>query len=396
MLFSHLILTSILPLYTLGLDLDTSDSSSICDAASIIATGALHYYDGSTYGGSVGCFKPPYYWWEYGIAFGSLIRFQHLCQNTSYEDMIYTALLSQAGDEHNYQPTNQSNTEGNDDQATWGLTVLEAAEYSFKDPKQNGNPYSWTELAENVFDAIYKRWDEDSCNGGLRWQYNKDRGGYNYKATIANSNLFQMSARLARLTGDEKYVTAAKEIYNWIMGAGLAYEGEWGTEVYDGTYTDDNCTDVTKVLWTYNYGVLLGGTAYLYDVTKDETWKDRTNKIILGSQTLYNNSVLYERACQTYNICNTDQRVFKAVYARYLAQASKLIPDFEETIAGLIKPSAEAAAKSCSGGSDGVTCGLSWNDDGWDGYYGLGEQLNALEIIQNLLINDRDGPKKHK
>ena len=48
MLFSHLILTSILPLYTLGLDLDTSDSSSICDAASIIATGALHYYDGST------------------------------------------------------------------------------------------------------------------------------------------------------------------------------------------------------------------------------------------------------------------------------------------------------------------------------------------------------------
>lgn len=393
MRFSHLILTSLISI-TSALKLDTSDTDSICEVASIIADGVLNYYDGSRYGGSVGCFSPPYYWWEYGVAFGSLLRFQHMCNNDTYENLVYNALLSQAGDDKNYQPTNQTNSEGNDDQATWGLTVLEAAEINFKSPTDDGYP-SWTKLAENVFDAIYKRWDEDTCNGGLRWQYNSNRDGYDYKATIANSNLFQMSARLARLTGETKYVDYAKEIYNWILGSGLIDEGEWGTEVYDGSYTDDNCTDVTKVLWTYNYGVLLGGTAYLYDVTNDEDWKDRTENIILGSQTLYNNSILYERACQTYDICSTDQRVFKAIYARYLAITSKLIPDFEEKITGLIKPSAKAAAKSCSGGSDGVTCGLSWNYDGWDGYYGLGEQLNALEIVQNLLINDRDGPKKH-
>ncbi|CCH46055.1 Mannan endo-1,6-alpha-mannosidase [Wickerhamomyces ciferrii] len=394
MRFTHLVISSLTFIQSLALDLDTSDSKSICKAASTIAQGALHYYDGSEYGGSVGCFKPPYYWWEYGVAFGSLIKYQHLCEDNTHENLVYNAIVSQMGDDKNYQPTNQSNTEGNDDQATWGLTVLEAAENGFKSPEQDGHP-SWTQLAKNVFDAIYKRWDEDSCNGGLRWQYEESRGGYNYKATVANANLFQMSARLARLTGETKYVDSAKEIYNWILGSGLAHEGEWGIEVYDGSYTDDNCTDVTKVLWTYNYGVLLAGTAYLYDVTKDEEWKDRTSKIISGSQILYNNTVLYERACQTYDICNTDQRVFKAIYARYLAIAAKLIPDTAETVKGLIEPSAEAAAQSCSGGSDGVTCGLNWNIDGWDGKYGLGEQLSALEIIQNLLVTDRDGPKKH-
>jgi len=393
-LLYHLLFTSFISHITLAIHLNTSNEDSICSAASIIADGALSYYDGHSYGGSIGCFKSPYYWWEYGTAFSSLIRFQHVCENNTFEDLIYDAVLSQAGDDFNYQPTNQSNNEGNDDQATWGLTVLEAAEYSFKSPQDDGKP-SWTELAENVFNAIYSRWDQDTCNGGLRWQYDSKRDGYDYKATIANANLFQMSARLARLTGNTTYVDASKEIFDWVMGVGLAHEGEWGTEVYDGSYTTDNCSDITKVLWTYNYGVLLGGCAYLYDLTNDEEWKSHTEKIILGSQIFYNNSIMYERACQTYNICNTDQRVFKSIYTRYLAQAGKLIPDLRKKIHGLIEPSAKGAAQSCSGGSDKVTCGLSWNYDGWDGKYGLGEQLNALEVIQNLLINERDGPKKH-
>ena len=57
-----------------------------------------------------------------------------------------------------------------------------------------------------------------------------------------------------------------------------------------------------------------------------------------------------------------------------------------------IQASALGAAQSCSGGRDGHTCGLNWFYDGWDGKWGLGEQMSALEIMQNLLCLDRPAP----
>ena len=52
---------------------------------------------------------------------------------------------------------------------------------------------------------------------------------------------------------------------------------------------------------------------------------------------------------------------------------------------GCKRPPAEHGAQ-CSGGSDGVTCGQTWNSTTWDGKDGLGEQMSALAIIQNNLI----------
>ena len=57
-----------------------------------------------------------------------------------------------------------------------------------------------------------------------------------------------------------------------------------------------------------------------------------------------------------------------------------------------INASALAAAKSCSGGYDGHTCGLNWFYDGWDSNYGLGEQMSALEVIVNTRALDRPPP----
>jgi mannan endo-1,6-alpha-mannosidase len=51
-----------------------------------------------------------------------------------------------------------------------------------------------------------------------------------------------------------------------------------------------------------------------------------------------------------------------------------------------------AAAQSCTGGNDGVTCGHKWWTEGWDGQYGVGEQMSALEVIQSNLIERVKGP----
>jgi mannan endo-1,6-alpha-mannosidase len=108
-----------------------------------------------------------------------------------------------------------------------------------------------------------------------------------------------------------------------------------------------------------------------------------------------NKTIMFEAGCERNppaNACNTDQRSFKAYLSRWLAATSLLAPWTSETITPLLRDSALAAAQSCSGGTDGVTCGEKWWTEGWDGVYGVGEQMCALEVIQSNLIARVKGP----
>lgn len=96
---------------------------------------------------------------------------------------------------------------------------------------------------------------------------------------------------------------------------------------------------------------------------------------------------MYERSCEGGATgCNNDQQSFKAYLSRWLWGTAKLCPWTYETIYTKMSTSAKQAALQCSGGTDGVTCGLKWtNGATWDGKYGVGEQMAALEAIAGLL-----------
>ncbi|KAH3674298.1 hypothetical protein WICPIJ_009609, partial [Wickerhamomyces pijperi] len=374
---------------TSGIQIDTSNKESVCKAASIVIDDLLQYYSGN------GEFLQPYYWWQYGVTFGSLLNYQHICGNDSLQTMIYKGMVAQVGSDWDYQPSTRDDI-GNDDIGTWALVAIQAAEQGFTNPSDvDDSAPSWLEIAENSFRLLWSRWDTGTCNGGVRWQFEETDSGYSYKATIANANLFQLSARLARYTGNTTYVDVCDEMYDWIAGAGLVNPLEYGSEVYDGFHTTSNCTDLVKVMWTYNYGVLIGGSAYLYNLTEQEKWYHRTDSILTGSQILYNDTVLYERACEYYNTCNTDQTIFKGIYTRYIGVASQLIPKMQDRINGLIVPSALGAAQSCAGGDSGFECGMRWAiETGYDNNPGLGQQVNALEIFLNSVVNESGVPSK--
>lgn len=106
---------------------------------------------------------------------------------------------------------------------------------------------------------------------------------------------------------------------------------------------------------------------------------------------------MFEAACERGPVgsdqgCNIDQRSFKAYFSRWLAATVQLAPWTADTIMPLLRTSALAAAQSCVGGSDGVTCGTKWWVAGWDGQYGVGEQMSALEVIQSNLVARAKGP----
>jgi mannan endo-1,6-alpha-mannosidase len=270
---------------------------------------------------------------------------------------------------------------------------MSALEYQFPDPEKA--PTDYLDVAINSFNNIVGRWDEGTCGGGLKWQiYPENAYGYNYKNSISNGCTFALGARLARYTGNQTYADWAKKIYDWTEKVGLITDKY---EVFDGVDDKTGCKEVAdKTQWTYNNAMFLHGSAFMFDYTNgDNVWKERTAGFLGHAELLFfkpfenATNVMYEWACETGESgrhCNLDQQSFKAYLSRFMAKTAIMAPFTKDTITKYLKASAVGAAKSCSGGNDGVTCGSKWYTGAWDGTSGVGQQLSALEVTQALLM----------
>ena len=369
----------------------------------------MKYYTGNQTGQTPGNLPQPYYWWEAGAAFGALIDYYYYTGNSEYNEVTTQAMLFQVGPNNDYMPPNQTKTEGNDDQAFWGMAAMSAAEQKFPDPPRD-KP-QWLALAQAVFNSQALRWDNSTCGGGLRWQIFTFNNGYNYKNTISNGCFFNMAARLAMYTGNSTYAAWADTMWDWVARVGLMSPQY---QFYDGTDDTLNCSAINHIQWTYNAGVFLLGAANMYNYvslippTENDSvlialqtngsaiWKERVEGILTATDVFFSPqvpNVMYEVACEGNGKCDVDQRSFKAYLSRWMAATTKMAPFTYDFVMTRLRASAQAAAQQCSGGADGQTCGLRWTQGPkWDGNYGVGEQMSALEVIQSNLIAKVSGP----
>ncbi|KAG9231464.1 glycosyl hydrolase [Amylocarpus encephaloides] len=372
-----------------AIDLDPSKPDSIKSAASAIAHGMMNYYHGNVTNTpeTIGVLGPPYYWWESGAMWGAMMDYYYYTNDSSYNEVLTTALLSQVGPEQDFMVPLHEKDEGNDDQAFWGFAAMSAAEKDF--PQPTTGDYTWAELVERLWNTQVQRWDTDHCGGGLRWQIFSFNNGYNYKNTVSNGAFFQLSARLARFTGNQTYMDWAETSYEWCVDLNLITPD---FHVYDGTDLTKNCTDQNKLIWSYNAGIFLYGSAMMYNYTNGSAiWQNRTEGFFNATANFFNpfknaTDIMYEPACETVNTCNTDQFSFKAYLSRFMWATTLIAPFTTEATTQLLTASAQAAVQSCTGGSDGETCGVRWYVEGWDGTWGAGQQMSALETVQGLLI----------
>ena len=177
------------------------------------------------------------------------------------------AITWQAGTDGEFMPQNQTKDEGNDDQAFWAFTAMSAAELNFPAPGSDYQGYpTYAAMSQAVFNLQTARWDAATCNGGMRWQIQPLNAGYDYKNVAANGAYFQLAARLARYTGNTTYATYAEKMWNWLEASVLIDQGDGTTwKVYDGTGVDVQCSDANHAQYSYNYGLLIAGLAYMYD-----------------------------------------------------------------------------------------------------------------------------------
>lgn len=417
-----LLLTTFIP-SSLAIDLDVNDNDSIQKAQIIAAEEMLDYYNPNSdkEGNEVGMMQPPYYWWESGVAWWMLLNTYYTNDNKTmknkYKKIVKDAFLAQTGPNWDYLPASQASTEGNDDQGFWGVAAMDAAEKNFSNP--GSDEPQWLYLAQSVFNTMSVRWETGSCGGGLRWQIYPWNGGWTYKNSVSNGCLFHIGARLARYTGNSSYMHWAEKVWDWEEDVKLLdhYFSNDTLSVFDGAHMAKNCSDTSRLEWTYNSGLFISGCAYLYNHTNDTIWLDRAQKIWNRAKVFFKteNKIMYEAACQPSNQCNNDQRSFKGIFSAFLGLTVLMSPgtSFDEEIWEYLQNSAKGAAQSCTGGYSGTTCGLNWfytdtDDKDFvpsidqvsmiqnDGEFGLGEQICALGVFNSLLVHTKPGPLSEK
>lgn len=97
-----------------------------------------------------------------------MLGYWHYTGDTTYNSYITQGLQYQVGQYNDFEPSNQTFDLGNDDQSFWAFSAMEAAEYAFPNPPDT-EP-QWLALVQAVFNRQAARWDNTTCNGGLRWQ----------------------------------------------------------------------------------------------------------------------------------------------------------------------------------------------------------------------------------
>ncbi|CAJ2502952.1 Uu.00g103460.m01.CDS01 [Anthostomella pinea] len=385
-LVSLISLTPIVAHAALQVDLESPDS--IKTAAKLVAGDLLSYYQGREPGHTLGILPGPppdgdYYWWQAGAMWGGMIDYWYWTGDDTYNDIVYEAILAQAGPDRDFMDKNWTLSLGNDDQSFWGMTALSAAESNFQDPPQ-GEP-QWLALAQAV-------WNEQAspdrrgpeCGGGLRWQIQPTNRGYDYKNTIPNAIFFNMGARLARYTNNDTYAQHSTDTWNWLIEH-VYIDDKFN--VYDGAHIADNCTTVNKQQFSYNAAVLLLGAAHMYNYTNaSKDWEARVSGLLDGiERVFFLNGTAYEPTCEA-RICLTDPISFKGYLHRWMAVSSQVAPFIHDRVMGLLKTSTRAAVDQCTGGADGRQCGFHWSTGMYDGATGAGQEMNVVGALASLLI----------
>lgn len=115
---------------------------------------------------------------------------------------------------------------------------------------------------------------DSHCTG---WQIFPWLNGWMYKNTASNGGLFHLGARLAMYTKNDTYAKWAEKAYDW-MAQSPILPGN-GT-VMDGTNIASNppCSKADPTQWTYNYGIMIAGAAYVSLI-----WSARRKQLLTHS-----------------------------------------------------------------------------------------------------------------
>jgi len=377
--------------------IDWNDDKSIAAAAKLVATDMLSFYPpyNGVLGWTIGILPGPppdgdYYWWQGGAMWGTLLDYRHYTGDHDFDKYISEAMIAQVGQNRDYNPRNWSASMGNDDQAFWGMSAMIATETGYTDPPKDGPQWlAAVQAIVNEQTSMERRAPDDGtpCSWGLRWQVYSTNNGWDYINTISNACYMNMNARLGRYFGNTTYLDQAERTYNLMRKLGYISDKY---DVYDGAHLP-NCSDINKFQFSYNAALLIQSAAFMHSATTGATqakWKTELDALVKNTIAVFfeakgSEGIAFELNCESAK-CTTDMESFKGYLHRWLAYAVRLVPEMKDTIMPVLRTSAQAAVKTCTGGDNGRMCGFRWSTGVFD-KLSAGHQMNVLGALVSVM-----------
>ncbi|KAK8038467.1 hypothetical protein PG993_006878 [Apiospora rasikravindrae] len=389
-----------------AIDVDINNEDSVKKAAALVAEDLMSYYEGDKPGEVPGILPGPppfgggdYYWWSGGLLWNTMIDYGNVTGDTKYVDTVVKGLGWQLGEHKDFLPSNWTLQASNGDQAIWAGAALTAAMSGLPVPSTAGVS-DWLAPARMVgIDEFPLRLiNNGTCQGVLRWQLFQLNNGYEYVDTISNAAYFALAAGLAYETKNDTLAKQAASSYDSMTKMGLIGDD---FSVFDGTKVTDDCKGVNKLQFSLNPGLLLTGAAYMLQQTNnDETWKKRVDGLLDHAlKTFFLDGVAFEVACESAKsyTCITDMKQYKGMLHRGLGKTMQLAPHTKDTILPVLKTSAVAAVKTCTGGPNQRMCSSVWAAQGESGSEkatkdGAASQMDVLNALNSVLMASTSKP----
>jgi predicted alpha-1,6-mannanase (GH76 family) len=190
-----------------------------------------------------------------------------------------------------------------DDSAWWGLAWIAAYDHT--------GDQRYLAMATTIAGYVHQYWDQGTCGGGVWWDRERT-----YKNAVTSGLYLRLVASVHRRTpGDTTWLARTRTAATWYLGSGLVNAGGL---VNDGLTRD--CRNNGQTVWTYNQGLGIGGLTEAWRATGDTAYLDGARRLADAALSgLTRNGVLTESCDVGQNTCDDNQKQFKGVFSRYLA-----------------------------------------------------------------------------
>jgi predicted alpha-1,6-mannanase (GH76 family) len=149
--------------------------------------------------------------------------------------------------------------------------------------------FKYLEYAKNLFDYCYNLGTK--CDG---WYWTFPITPEMSPISISNTQGCLASAKLAMLTQDDKYLNISIATWNFIHKGMIAENGLVSNGLI-GNCCDTNCKNDNGPGYTYNQGLYIASSAYLYILTQETDYLDKGEKLLIACMDiLQNNGILSE------------------------------------------------------------------------------------------------------
>ena len=274
----------------------------------------------------------------------------------------------------------------NDDQLWWLWLACEMAHLDGADAR-------WLDAAERGWAEVAQCVAPTACgNVAVSWQRRAGPVGgciaplpEGYVASIANSLLLVVSAKLFELTRMPHYLQMAELLWRWMLETVVDSQTKL---VHDGIEAFNNCT-LRTTYWSYNQGVLIAGLAALYTATQNSSFLDAAVQLADAGMAYFASSegVVRETACEDSASCGCDGVEFRGPFVRglsYLFQSSR-----DHRIATFLNNTLTSALQN--------DCNSRWQFQlHWGGPYNLeatsATQMPVLDLFAAVYAVSFDSP----